>query len=67
CLNGSNLFFLIFLQKKSTDARDPELLAQHNITHILSIHDTAAPVLEGGKSLFVKYMDVDVCNSDLMG
>uniref|UniRef100_A0A672FFN5 Dual specificity phosphatase 22 n=1 Tax=Salarias fasciatus TaxID=181472 RepID=A0A672FFN5_SALFA len=46
CLNGSNLFFLIFLQKKSTDARDPELLAQHNITHILSIHDTAAPVLE---------------------
>ncbi|XP_029004940.1 dual specificity protein phosphatase 22-B-like [Betta splendens] len=28
------------------DARDKELLAQHNITHILSIHDTAAPVLE---------------------
>uniref|UniRef100_A0A3B4H6S7 Uncharacterized protein n=1 Tax=Pundamilia nyererei TaxID=303518 RepID=A0A3B4H6S7_9CICH len=31
---------------RSTDARDGELLAQHNITHILSIHDTAAPVLE---------------------
>uniref|UniRef100_A0A4W6FB66 Uncharacterized protein n=1 Tax=Lates calcarifer TaxID=8187 RepID=A0A4W6FB66_LATCA len=28
------------------DARDRELLAQHNITHILSIHDTAAPILE---------------------
>ncbi|XP_057696048.1 dual specificity protein phosphatase 22-B-like isoform X2 [Corythoichthys intestinalis] len=28
------------------DARDKDLLMQHNITHILSIHDTAAPVLE---------------------
>ncbi|XP_023284480.1 dual specificity protein phosphatase 22 [Seriola lalandi dorsalis] len=28
------------------DARDRELLARHNITHILSIHDTAAPILE---------------------
>lgn len=27
------------------DARDKELLAQCNITHILSIHDTAAPIL----------------------
>uniref|UniRef100_A0A672YXS5 Uncharacterized protein n=1 Tax=Sphaeramia orbicularis TaxID=375764 RepID=A0A672YXS5_9TELE len=27
-------------------ARDRELLATHNITHILSIHDTAAPVLQ---------------------
>ncbi|XP_061635872.1 dual specificity protein phosphatase 22-B-like isoform X2 [Phyllopteryx taeniolatus] len=26
--------------------RDQDLLTQHNITHILSIHDTAAPVLE---------------------
>lgn len=31
---------------RSADARDKELLAQHNITHILSIHDTAAPILE---------------------
>ena len=30
----------------SSDARDRELLKQHNITHILSIHDTAAPILE---------------------
>ncbi|KAK5869472.1 hypothetical protein PBY51_024185 [Eleginops maclovinus] len=28
------------------DAQDQELLAKHNITHILSIHDTAAPILE---------------------
>ncbi|XP_040896423.1 dual specificity protein phosphatase 22-B-like [Toxotes jaculatrix] len=29
------------------DAQDRELLARHNITHILSIHDAAAPILEG--------------------
>ncbi|XP_029356411.1 dual specificity protein phosphatase 22-B isoform X2 [Echeneis naucrates] len=28
------------------DARDRELLAQHNITHILSIYDAATPILE---------------------
>lgn len=28
------------------DAQDNELLKAHNITHILSIHDNAAPVLE---------------------
>lgn len=28
------------------DAQDPELLRTHNITHVLSIHDHAAPVLE---------------------
>ncbi|KAJ0065664.1 hypothetical protein NL108_015189 [Boleophthalmus pectinirostris] len=28
------------------DAQDKELLKAHNITHILSIHDNAAPVLE---------------------
>lgn len=38
------IFWFSFL--RSADARDKELLAQHNITHILSIHDTAAPVLE---------------------
>lgn len=37
-------FFFIFMW--STDAQDRELLAQHSITHILSIHDMAAPVLE---------------------
>lgn len=28
------------------DAQDKDLLETHNITHVLSIHDTAAPVLE---------------------
>ncbi|XP_016106257.1 dual specificity protein phosphatase 22-B [Sinocyclocheilus grahami] len=28
------------------DARDREQLARNNITHILSIHDTAAPILQ---------------------
>jgi len=28
------------------DSQDRELLARHNITHILSIHDKAAPILE---------------------
>lgn len=37
------------------DARDRELLAQHNITHILSIHDTAAPILEVSGLLCVLY------------
>uniref|UniRef100_A0A4W5QQV1 Uncharacterized protein n=1 Tax=Hucho hucho TaxID=62062 RepID=A0A4W5QQV1_9TELE len=31
-----------------------ELLAKHNITHILSIHDTAAPILEGRPHLSLK-------------
>uniref|UniRef100_A0A3P8S3C2 Dual specificity phosphatase 22b n=1 Tax=Amphiprion percula TaxID=161767 RepID=A0A3P8S3C2_AMPPE len=28
------------------DARDREQLARNNITHILSIHDSAAPILQ---------------------
>lgn len=32
-----------------TDARDREQLAKNNITHILSIHDTAAPILQVSK------------------
>uniref|UniRef100_A0A8C7WW70 Dual specificity protein phosphatase 22 n=1 Tax=Oryzias sinensis TaxID=183150 RepID=A0A8C7WW70_9TELE len=42
---------------RSADARDPELLAQHNITHILSVHDTAAPVLEGVTYLCISASD----------
>lgn len=42
------IFAISWFSLQSTDARDQELLAQHNITHILSIHDTAAPVLEVG-------------------
>ncbi|XP_067368777.1 dual specificity protein phosphatase 22-B-like isoform X1 [Channa argus] len=36
----------LYLGNLKADARDRELLTQHNITHILSIHDAAAPVLE---------------------
>uniref|UniRef100_G3PVU1 Dual specificity phosphatase 22b n=1 Tax=Gasterosteus aculeatus aculeatus TaxID=481459 RepID=G3PVU1_GASAC len=32
------------------DARDREQLARHNITHILSIHDSAAPILQEGRT-----------------
>ncbi|KAK5621706.1 Dual specificity protein phosphatase 22-B [Crenichthys baileyi] len=39
------------------DAQDRELLAQHNITHILSIHDTAAPVLEDMTYLCISAAD----------
>ncbi|XP_037530389.1 dual specificity protein phosphatase 22-B [Nematolebias whitei] len=39
------------------DARDAELLAQHNITHILSIHDAAAPILEGMTYLCISAAD----------
>ncbi|XP_035032614.2 dual specificity protein phosphatase 22-B [Hippoglossus stenolepis] len=39
------------------DARDKELLAQHNISHILSIHDTAAPVLEDMRYLCISAAD----------
>uniref|UniRef100_A0A8C4GXC4 Uncharacterized protein n=1 Tax=Dicentrarchus labrax TaxID=13489 RepID=A0A8C4GXC4_DICLA len=39
------------------DARDGELLAKHNITHILSIHDTAAPILEGMTYLCISAAD----------
>ncbi|XP_054869985.1 dual specificity protein phosphatase 22-B isoform X2 [Amphiprion ocellaris] len=39
------------------DARDRELLAKHSITHILSIHDTAAPVLEDMTYLCISAAD----------
>ncbi|XP_041646466.1 dual specificity protein phosphatase 22-B-like [Cheilinus undulatus] len=39
------------------DARDRELLAKHNITHILSIHDTAAPILEDMTYLCISAAD----------
>uniref|UniRef100_A0A3B3ZBG6 Uncharacterized protein n=1 Tax=Periophthalmus magnuspinnatus TaxID=409849 RepID=A0A3B3ZBG6_9GOBI len=35
------LFFFYF-----ADAQDKELLKAHNISHVLSIHDNASPVLE---------------------
>lgn len=39
------------------DARDREMLAQRNITHILSIHDTAAPILEDMTYLCISAAD----------
>ncbi|XP_056132987.1 dual specificity protein phosphatase 22-B-like [Lampris incognitus] len=39
------------------DAQDRELLAQYNITHILSIHDTAAPILEEKTYLCISASD----------
>ncbi|XP_036824954.1 dual specificity protein phosphatase 22-B-like isoform X3 [Oncorhynchus mykiss] len=44
------------------DARDKELLAKHNITHILSIHDTAAPILEEMKYLCIPAADASKQN-----
>lgn len=43
---GSKEYFRCQMSLCSADAQDRELLARHNITHILSIHDTAAPILE---------------------
>uniref|UniRef100_A0A8C5S9J1 Dual specificity phosphatase 22 n=1 Tax=Laticauda laticaudata TaxID=8630 RepID=A0A8C5S9J1_LATLA len=39
------------------DARDTEQLKQNNITHILSIHDSARPMLEGIKYLCIPAAD----------
>ncbi|XP_062308625.1 dual specificity protein phosphatase 22-B-like [Osmerus eperlanus] len=44
--NGMNKVLPELYLGNFKDARDRELLKQHNITHILSIHDTAAPILE---------------------
>ncbi|KAJ6664481.1 hypothetical protein lerEdw1_007138 [Lerista edwardsae] len=39
------------------DARDTEQLKRNNITHILSIHDSARPMLEGVKYLCIPAAD----------
>ncbi|XP_059709483.1 dual specificity protein phosphatase 22 isoform X1 [Haemorhous mexicanus] len=39
------------------DARDVEQLSKNNITHILSIHDSARPMLEGMKYLCIPAAD----------
>lgn len=47
---GSGLFQeikeIIFIFPFIADARDVEQLSKNNITHILSIHDSARPMLE---------------------
>ncbi|XP_076828358.1 dual specificity protein phosphatase 22-B isoform X2 [Brachyhypopomus gauderio] len=45
--NGINKILPDLYLGNFKDARDREQLARNNITHILSIHDTAAPILQG--------------------
>ncbi|KAL6491113.1 hypothetical protein MHYP_G00014580 [Metynnis hypsauchen] len=44
------------------DARDREQLARNNITHILSIHDTAAPILQEMTYLCILAADLPTQN-----
>ncbi|ROL46766.1 Dual specificity protein phosphatase 22-B [Anabarilius grahami] len=44
------------------DARDREQLARNNITHILSIHDTAAPILQEMTYLCIPAADAPTQN-----
>lgn len=44
--NGINKVLSDLYLGNIKDARDREQLARNNITHILSIHDTAAPILQ---------------------
>ncbi|XP_036072109.1 dual specificity protein phosphatase 22-B isoform X2 [Oryzias melastigma] len=44
------------------DARDREALARNNITHILSIHDSAAPILQEMTYLCIIASDVPTQN-----
>ncbi|MED6253626.1 Dual specificity protein phosphatase 22-B [Ataeniobius toweri] len=55
--NGINKILPDLYLGNIKDAQDRELLAQHNITHILSIHDTAAPVLEDMTYLCISAAD----------
>lgn len=55
--NGINKVLSDLYLGNIKDARDRELLAKHNITHILSIHDTAAPVLEDMTYLCISAAD----------
>ncbi|XP_072244749.1 dual specificity protein phosphatase 22-B-like [Leuresthes tenuis] len=55
--NGINKILPDLYLGNVKDARDRELLAKHNITHILSIHDTAAPVLEDMTYLCISAAD----------
>ncbi|XP_061776238.1 dual specificity protein phosphatase 22-B isoform X2 [Nerophis ophidion] len=55
--NGINKFGLFL-----PDARDREQLARNNITHILSIHDTAAPILQEMTYLCISAADLPTQN-----
>uniref|UniRef100_A0A803VAB7 Dual specificity phosphatase 22 n=1 Tax=Ficedula albicollis TaxID=59894 RepID=A0A803VAB7_FICAL len=47
--NGMNKILPGLFIGNFKDARDVEQLSKNNITHILSIHDSARPMLERGE------------------
>ncbi|XP_070798643.1 dual specificity protein phosphatase 22 [Pituophis catenifer annectens] len=55
--NGMNKILPGLFLGNYKDARDTEQLKQNNITHILSIHDSARPMLEGIKYLCIPAAD----------
>uniref|UniRef100_A0A674H731 Dual specificity protein phosphatase 15 n=1 Tax=Taeniopygia guttata TaxID=59729 RepID=A0A674H731_TAEGU len=55
--NGMNKILPGLFIGNFKDARDVEQLSKNNITHILSIHDSARPMLEGMKYLCIPAAD----------
>ena len=55
--NGMNKILPGLFIGNFKDARDVEQLSKNNITHILSIHDSARPMLEGVKYLCIPAAD----------
>ncbi|XP_044280480.1 dual specificity protein phosphatase 22 isoform X1 [Varanus komodoensis] len=55
--NGMNKILPGLFLGNFKDARDTEQLKRNNITHILSIHDSARPMLEGMKYLCIPAAD----------
>uniref|UniRef100_A0A8D0BWL1 Dual specificity phosphatase 22 n=1 Tax=Salvator merianae TaxID=96440 RepID=A0A8D0BWL1_SALMN len=55
--NGMNKILPGLFLGNFKDARDTEHLKQNNITHILSVHDSARPMLEGVKYLCIPASD----------
>uniref|UniRef100_A0A670I8R2 Dual specificity phosphatase 22 n=1 Tax=Podarcis muralis TaxID=64176 RepID=A0A670I8R2_PODMU len=55
--NGMNKILPGLFLGNFKDARDTEQLKKNNITHILSIHDSARPMLEGVKYLCIPAAD----------
>uniref|UniRef100_A0A8C0C7I9 Dual specificity protein phosphatase 22 n=1 Tax=Balaenoptera musculus TaxID=9771 RepID=A0A8C0C7I9_BALMU len=46
------------------DARDAEQLSKNKVTHILSVHDSARPTLEGVK--YLKYLNLPIIEPVLL-
>ncbi|XP_063307851.1 dual specificity protein phosphatase 22 isoform X1 [Pelobates fuscus] len=55
--NGMNKILSGLFIGNFKDARDVEQLSKNNVTHILSIHDSARPMLEGMKYLCIPASD----------